>query len=53
VLLLIILLVLLFGFGGGYYGHTNWGPYYGGGFGLGTVLVILLVLYLLGVLPRR
>jgi hypothetical protein len=46
-LLLIILLVLLFGGGGGYYGYSRWG--YGGGLGvLGTVLIIVLVVYLLG-----
>jgi polyferredoxin len=46
-LLLIILLVLLFGGGGGYYGYSRWGA--GGGFGiLGTVLLIVLVVYLLG-----
>src|ERR1700691_6701933 len=46
-LLLIIVLVLLFGGGGGYYGYSRWGS--GGGLGiLGTVLLIVLVLYLLG-----
>lgn len=46
-LLLIILLVVLFGGGGGYYGYSRWGM--GGGLGIvGTVLVILLVVYLLG-----
>lgn len=46
-LLLIILLVLLFGGGGGYYGYSRWGA--GGGLGiLGTVLLIVLVVYLLG-----
>jgi hypothetical protein len=46
-LLLIILLVLLFGGGGGYYGYSRWGT--GGGLGiLGTVLLIVLVVYLLG-----
>lgn len=46
-LLLIVVLVLLFGGGGGYYGYSRWGT--GGGMGiLGTVLVIVLVLYLLG-----
>jgi hypothetical protein len=45
-LLLIILLVLLFGGGGGYYGYSRWGT--GGGLGiLGTVLLIVLVVYLL------
>ncbi len=51
-LLLIIILVLLFGGGGGYYGYSRWG--YGGGLGiLGTVLLIVLVLYLLGGLGLR
>ena len=46
-LLLIILLVLLFGGGGGYYGYSRWGT--GGGLGiLGTVLLILVVVYLAG-----
>jgi hypothetical protein len=46
-LLLIIILVLLFGGGGGYYGYSRWGA--GGGIGiLGTVLLIVLAVYLLG-----
>jgi hypothetical protein len=46
-LLLLILLVLLFSGGGGYYGYTRWGT--GGGLGIvGTVLVIVLIVYLLG-----
>ena len=48
-LLLVIVLLLLFGAGGGYYGYSKWGP--GGGLGIfGTVLVVALILYLLGVL---
>jgi hypothetical protein len=48
-LLLIIVLVLLFGGGGGYYGYSRWGP--GGGLGVvGTILVIVLLLYLVGAL---
>lgn len=47
-LLLIVLLVLVFGVGGGYYGNTRWGPSGGAGAGLGTVLLILLVSYMLG-----
>lgn len=47
-LLLIIILVLLFGLGGGYYGHARWGPTGGAGTGLGTILVILLIAYMLG-----
>jgi len=48
-LILIILLLLIFGGGGGYYGYSRWGYRGGGGIGLGSVLVILLVCYLLGV----
>ena len=49
-LIVIILLILILGGGGGYYGHSRWG--YGGGAGisLGTILLILLIAYLLGVL---
>ena len=47
-LILIIVLLLLFGLGGGYYGHTRWGSRGSTGIGLGTVLVIVLVCYLLG-----
>lgn len=47
-LLLIIVLILVFGLGGGYYGHTLYGPVGGTGIGLGTVLLIVLILYLLG-----
>jgi len=48
-LLLIIILLLLFGGGGGYYGYSRWGT--GGGLGIvGTVVVIALVLYMVGVL---
>ena len=49
-LILIIVLLLIFGGGGGYYGHSRWGPSGGAGIGLGTVLLILLIAYLLGVL---
>ena len=46
-LLLIVVLLLLFGAGGGYYGYSRWGT--GGGLGIvGTVLMIVLVVYLLG-----
>ena len=48
-LLLLIVLLLLFGGGGGYYGYSRWGSR--GGLGIvGTVLIIALILYLLGVL---
>jgi hypothetical protein len=46
-ILIIVLLVLLLGGGG--YGFRRWGT--GGGLGIvGTVLIIALVLYLLGIL---
>ena len=46
-LLLIILLVLLFGGGGGYYGYSRWGAR--GGLGIvGTVLLVVVILYLVG-----
>jgi hypothetical protein len=47
-LLVIIIWVLVFGFGGGYYGHTRWGPSGGAGIGLGTILLILVIAYMLG-----
>ena len=46
-LILLIILILLFGGGGGYYGHRRWGPGGGAGIGLGTILVIILLFYLL------
>lgn len=46
-LLLLILLVVLFAGGGGYYGYSRWGT--GGGLGIvGTVLLVVVVLYLFG-----
>jgi len=48
-LILLIILLLIFGGGGGYYGHSRWGPGGGAGIGLGTILPILLVAYLLGI----
>ena len=48
-LLVIIVLLLMFGGGGGYYGYSRWGT--GGGLGIvGTVVVIALLLYFLGIL---
>jgi hypothetical protein len=50
-ILLIIVLVLVFGFGGGhYYGGGN--PVYSGGFSIGGLVLVLLVLYLLGFLRQ-
>ena len=47
-LILLIVLLLILGGSGGYYGHRHWG--YGGsaGIGLGTILLIVLLAYLLG-----
>jgi hypothetical protein len=47
-ILFVLVLLLLFG-GGGYYAG---GPAYGSGT-VGLVLLIVLIAYLLGVLPRR
>ena len=47
-LLLIIILILVFGGGGGYYGHSRWGPSGGAGIGLGTILLVVLLVYALG-----
>ena len=44
ILLIIVIFVVL---GGG--GYHAYGPYYGGGIGLGGVLAVILTLYLLGV----
>ena len=48
-LILLIVLLLVLGGGGGYYGHSRWGYRGGAGIGLGTILLILLVAYLLGI----
>ena len=50
--LIIVIGVLLLLFGGfGYGSRSSYGGYYGGGLGiLGTILVILLVLWLFGAL---
>lgn len=47
-LILLILLILLFGGGFGYLGHQNFGPIGAGGIGVGTILVIVLIFWLLG-----
>ena len=46
-LLLIILVILLLFGGGGFYGYSTLGPGFGGGIGLGGILLIILVVYLL------
>ena len=46
-LLLLIILLLLFGGGGGYFGYSRWGPR--GGLGVvGTVLLVVVILYVIG-----
>ena len=49
-LILIIVLILLFGGGGGYYGHSRWGVGGGAGVSLGTIVLILLIVWMLGLL---
>ncbi len=51
-LILLIVILLLMGAGGGYWGHQNWGPAGGAGVGLGTILLILLVCWMLGLFGR-
>ena len=47
-LILLIVLLLVLGGGGGYYGHSRWGYGGGAGVGLGTILLVLLAVYILG-----
>lgn len=50
-IILIILVVLIFGGGFGYYGHRTWGEsngLAGPGIGLGTIVLILAVIWLFG-----
>ena len=46
-LLLLLVLILLFGCGGGWVGNRQYGPTGGFGIGLGTILIILLLFWLL------
>jgi hypothetical protein len=51
--MILLLIVLLFVFGGGfgYWGHNRWGnevPWSGPGIGIGTILIILLLFWILG-----
>ena len=50
-LIIAIILIILF-FGGGFAARSNvaYAPYANGGFGIGALLILLLVLYLLGVI---
>jgi hypothetical protein len=50
--LLLVLLVVVILLGSGGLGYRTWGPM-GGGISVGSILVLILVLWLLGVLPRR
>jgi len=45
-IILLIFLLLVFGCGGGYWGHSRWGNQGGFGIGIGTILLILLLFYL-------
>ena len=48
-MLIVLILVLLLCFGGGFYGsRAGWGPHYAyGGFGIGGILLVLLIVWLL------
>ena len=48
-LILIIIWLLALGVGGAYYGHRRWGYPGGAGIGIGTILLILLAVNVLGV----
>ncbi len=49
-LLVVLIILIVIMFGGGFYSK---GPYRSGGIGLGTVLLIILILWLLGVFGSR
>jgi uncharacterized membrane protein len=46
VLMLFIVLLLVLGLSGGYYGHRRWGFGGGASIGFGTILVVLLIAYI-------
>ncbi len=48
-LLLLVIVLLVLALGGGYYGRSRWGNSGGAGVGLGTILLVLLVAYMLGI----
>jgi len=49
-MLIVLIVLIIFLFGGGFVAK---GPYRGGGIGLGTLLLIILILWLLGVFGSR
>jgi hypothetical protein len=49
-LILLLILLLVLGGGGGYYGHNRWGYRGSAGIGLGTILLVVLLVYMLGLL---
>lgn len=49
-LILLIIILLVLGAGGGYYGRTRWGTSGGVGVGFGTILLVLLLAYMLGLI---
>ena len=50
VLMLYLVLLLVLGVTGGYYGHRRWGFGGGASIGFGTILVVLLIAYIARVL---
>ncbi len=48
-LILLIVVLLILGTRGGYYGHRRWGYPGSGGIGCGTILLILIIIHFLRV----
>jgi len=45
--LIIVVVLIILVFGGGFYGHRTWGPTGGYGIGIGGLVLLLVVLWLL------
>ena len=47
ILLIFVILILFGGLGGGYYGNSTYPGWGGPGFGLGAILIIVVIFYLI------
>jgi hypothetical protein len=48
-LVILLIVILLFGTGGSWYGYHNWGPHFGYGGGAVTlIIIVIIVLFLVG-----